>query len=114
MANCLIVRKSGGMAFEINKVAECLFSDKIPTSQLYTTHIFDVKKGEKYMVVSTGQSQRGDITSAPNILDGANVEFEVMSENIALYAHTKVSIVKATATQITVRGYAGFSMLFEI
>ena len=113
MGNCLIVRKSGGV-FKINKVAEGFFDSKIPTSQLYTTHTFDVKKGEKYMVVSTGQSQRGDITSAPNIMDGADIEFETISENLSLYAHTKVAIVKATSTQITVRGYAGFSMLFEI
>ena len=112
MGNCLIVRKSVGLS-KINKVAEIFFSDKIPTSQLYTTQTFNVKKDRKYIVISTGQSQRGDITSTPNILDGANVEFEVMSENVALYAHTKVSIVKATATQITVRGYSGFAMLFE-
>ena len=66
------------------------------------------------MVVLTGQSQRGDITGTPNIIDGADIEFETISENIALYAHTKVAIVKATSVQITVRGYSGFAMLFEI
>lgn len=109
MFNCTEI---GGVS-KINKVAEGFFSDKIPTSQLYTTYTFNVKKDRKYMVVLTGQSQRGEITGTPNIIDGAYIESEVMSENISLYSHTKVSIVKATSTQITVRGYSGFAMLFE-
>ena len=106
--------ESRGGVSKINKVAEGFFSDKIPTSQLYTTYTFNVKKDRKYMVVLTGQSQRSDITGTPNIIDGAYIESEVMSENISLYSHTKVSIVKATSVQITVRGYSGFAMLFEI
>lgn len=111
MANALITRKGGSI--NLKKVAEGFFSDKIPTSQLYTTYTFNVKKDRKYMVVLTGQSQRGDITGTPNIIDGADTVYEAMSENISLYSHTKLALVKATSTQITVRGYSGFAMLFE-
>ena len=113
MGNTLIVRKCEGFS-TLKKVAEVEFSTNIPTSQLYTTQTFNVQKSRKYIAVLTGQSQRSEITGTPNILDGANIESEVMSENISLYSHTKIAIVKATETKITVRGYSGFAMLFEI
>lgn len=112
MGNCFIVRKSGGVS-KINKVAEVNFTTDIPTSQLYTTGTLSVQQNKKYIVVLTGQSQRGIIQGTPEIINGADTVYEVMSENISLYSHTKLALVKATSTQITVRGYSGFAMLFE-
>ena len=111
MANALITRKGGSI--NLKKVAEVNFSTNIPTSQLYTTEIFSVQQNKKYSVVLTGQSQRGNIQGTPEIINGADTVYEVMSENISLYSHTKLALVKATSTQITVRGYSGFAMLFE-
>ncbi len=112
MANALITRKGG--SFKLNKVAEVAFSGNIPTSQIYVTQTFNVQNGKKYMVVLTGQAQRGLIDNAPTILSGAETVMETISYNVALYAHTRTAIVKSTATQITVRGFSGFAMLFEI
>ena len=111
MANALITRKGGSL--NLKKLAEVKFDNNIPTSQLYTTGTFNVQQNKKYMVVLTGQSQRGEITGTPEIIGGADTVYEVMSDNISLYSHTKVAVVKATSTQITVRGYSGFAMLFE-
>ena len=37
----------------------------------------------------------------------------ILSSNIATYAHTRVALIKTNNTSVSVYGYQGFAMLFE-
>ena len=105
MGNCLIVRKSGGVS-KINKVAEV----KITNNGTYT---LNCKANKTYIFVSTGQEKQGLINDAPYITGGATMISNILSSNIATYAHTRVALIKTNNTSVSVYGYQGFAMLFE-